>query len=103
MQKKKLTLDDLSVESFVTSLDAQEQQQGEGGTSPVCLSVLGYTLSVAATAYVTYTIYTATPNTTVDPNATPCPANTNTRVAGVTGCGQPVAAMPIANDTAYIA
>ena len=97
--QKKLTLDDLSVESFVTSLDSQEQQQAEGGTTPVC-SVIGYTLSVAASLYTAYTVYTATPNTTVDPNATPCPFNTNTRVAGRTGCGQPIAAIPVPVDVA---
>jgi hypothetical protein len=38
MQKPKLTLDDLQVESFVTNLNADEQQQAEGGTSPWCIA-----------------------------------------------------------------
>ncbi len=44
MKKPKLTLKELHVKSFNTTLEDQEKKTIDGGTSPVCLSIVSYIL-----------------------------------------------------------
>jgi hypothetical protein len=94
MNKPKLSLDELEVESFVTTLDAQRQEQAEGGTSTPCSVATVVVASVVLAVEVTYITYTLTQQAysaitqagTANPEATPCPINTGTRIVGRTGC-----------------
>lgn len=84
MKKQKLTLDDLQVESFVTSLDSNEQM-AEGGTTASCVvySIIVSVITIATAlvcapqgtnaAACPYPVSDAGCLTTRNPNATPCP------------------------------
>ena len=53
MKTKKLSLNDLKVESFVTSMESQKVNTVKGGTTPECVVVvtaITVTLSVASVA-----------------------------------------------------
>jgi len=51
MKKPKLTLKELNVNSFNTTLEDQEKRTIDGGTSPVCLSIVSFILVTHACVY----------------------------------------------------
>jgi hypothetical protein len=99
---KKLSLDELKVESFVTSMTNEEKNTVDAGavSSPLCIAtVIVVTLALCvpvATAAVCPT--GVGPCNTRDPYATPCPAtNTSNCPGGPTLMG-PVCPNAVATD-----
>jgi hypothetical protein len=81
---RKLTLDELKVESFVTSMNGEEENTVDGGTSiPCTISVVVVTIlcSIVATAAVCPS-GVGDCQTTRNPCATPCPATATSNCPG---------------------
>ena len=50
MKTKKLNLNDLKVESFITNIDEQDAYTVKGGSSPLCAATAGLAISVSIVA-----------------------------------------------------
>ena len=50
MKTKKLNLNDLKVESFITNIDEQGAYTVKGGSSPLCAATSGLAISVSIVA-----------------------------------------------------
>jgi hypothetical protein len=77
MQKRKLTLDELKVESFVTSISSTEKATVNGGIEVAALNTgNGNAVLIAAEDSIDVIIrslISECPQTTRNPKATPCP------------------------------
>jgi hypothetical protein len=95
MQKRKLTLDELKVDSFVTSLSVNEEATVNGGD--VVAAEEGSLVSIIQSLI--YTCPKPT-KTTANPEATPCPGTwTDNCPGGATLMGPAcVATFDLAND-----
>jgi hypothetical protein len=82
MQKRKLTLEELQVESFVTSMNDQEKQTVDGGTTAPCATASLVTIISLVGSYIATRLASCL-------GCPPPPPNTqgaNTTCAGVPNC-----------------